>query len=127
MFRSLFIIVVCILLAGCSGDISTPDATGGRLLDYERGKIVLERKLTEEEARKASDWLKEHGKNWSKDFVSYAPDVLAYLEHSDGTSSGLYVFDKAVVFVNRGNQMKKDFAESETKELMALLGLGREG
>lgn len=127
MLRSLLVVVVCILLAGCNGDISIADATGGRLLDYERGDIVLERDLTEEEARKVSDWLKEHGKDWSRDFVSYAPDVLAYLEHSDGTSSGLYAFEKTVVFVNRGNQVKKDFTESETKELMTFLGLGREG
>ena len=126
MFRSLCLLWLSTLIVGCSGDIATPDANGGRLLDYKGGSIVLERKLTRDEARSATDWLKKHGENWSEDFVTYAPDVLAYLDHIDGTSSGLYVFPQTVVFVSRGSQLKKEFAESETRELMSLLGLGRE-
>lgn len=95
MFRGLCLLLLCTLLVGCRGDIVTADGTGGRLLDYRGGNIVLERKLTRDEAKSATDWLKEHGEIWSKDFVTYAPDVLAYLDHADGTSSGLYVFPPA--------------------------------
>nr|WP_315476963.1 hypothetical protein [uncultured Undibacterium sp.] len=126
MFRSLCLVLCCTLIAGCSGDIATADGTGGRLLEYKGGNIVLERTLTSDEAKDATNWLKEHGKNWSRDFVTYAPDVLAYLDHADGTSFGLYVFPQSVVFVSRGSQLKKKFAESETRKLVSLLGLGTE-
>ena len=122
MLRTVLALAVSILSTACS--INLPPIQSGKVLDYERGAVVQRWALSAAASSDVSAWLKSHRSGWTPTFVDYAPQLLALLNHFDGTRSSINVFPSSVIVVHEYREYAQHFGLPEIEALRRALGTG---
>jgi hypothetical protein len=111
------IVFLCLALAGCYETF--PPIQSGNVTHWQGGRPQgSAQQLTPEQVANLSVWLQEHRWGWQPVIATYAPAIIIYVVHSDGTKTSANLMQQVLIV----GQHQRSISEAERQELLSVIG-----
>lgn len=116
LFRFVLLVCLCLSLAGCYETF--PPIQSGNVTHWQDGTLQGQAKdLTSNQIENLSAWLQNHRWGWQSVVATYAPSIIIYVVHADGTKNSANLMQKMLVV----GQYQRSISEAEHQELFSII------
>lgn len=116
------IVFLCLAVAGCYEKF--PPIQSGNVTHWQGGRPQgTAQQLAPEQVANLSAWLNNHRWGWQPIIATYAPAIIIYVAHSDGTKTSANLMQKILIV----GQYQRSISEAERQELLSILGVQNGG
>ena len=114
--RFAVILFLCLTVAGCYETF--PPIQSGNVTHWQGGRPQgSAQHLTPEQVANLSAWLQSHRWGWQPVIATYAPSIIIYVVHSDGTKTSANLMQKTLIV----GQHQRSISEIEHQELHSII------
>lgn len=111
------ILFLCLMVVGCYETF--PPVQSGNVSRWQGGRPQgPAQQLTPDQVEKFSGWLQNHRWGWQSVIVTYAPSIIIYMVHSDGTKTSVNLMQNVLVV----GQHQRSISQAEHEELRSIIG-----
>lgn len=111
------ILFLCLAVAGCYETF--PPIQSASVTHWQGGRPQgSAQQLTPEQVANLSAWLHSHRWGWQPVIATYAPSIIIYVVHSDGTKTSANLMQKILIV----GQHQRSISEAERQELHSIIG-----